>query len=150
IQRTYSDRRCPHDAMPLLHRSSHKKGEAGGGFQRRRRRGHSSGCSSTVKRRRRTRHNLYEILRSGLSPMNKQDIQHLYSYNKWANDLVLKSLLPLTADQFTKHLGGSFPSVRDTLVHVISADWIWLRRWKADSPRGFFDPVEFPNLDTVQ
>jgi uncharacterized damage-inducible protein DinB len=26
--------------------------------------------------------------------------------------------------------------VRDTLAHIVSAEWIWLARWRGDSPTG--------------
>ena len=82
--------------------------------------------------------------------MNKEDIQQLYQYNKWANARVLRSVAPLSTEELTRQLGGSFPSVRDTLVHIMAADWIWLRRWKGVSPRALFDAAEFPDLDAVK
>ena len=33
----------------------------------------------------------------------------------------------LTLEQFTRDLGGSFCSVRDTLVHRIGGEWGWLQ-----------------------
>ena len=82
--------------------------------------------------------------------MNKEDIQQLYNYNKWANATVLKSVAPLSNADFTLKLGGSFPSVRDTLVHIMGAEWIWLRRWKGVSPRAFVEVTEFTKLDDVK
>ena len=82
--------------------------------------------------------------------MNKEDIQQLYKYNKWANDTVLHSVSPLSNEELTRQLGGSFPSVRDTLVHIMAAEWIWLRRWKGVSPRALFNASEFPNLEAVK
>lgn len=82
--------------------------------------------------------------------MNKEDIQLLYNYNKWANGTVLKSVAPLKTEELTRHLGGSFPSVRDTLAHIMAAEWIWLRRWKGVSPKALFDAAEFPDLDAIK
>jgi hypothetical protein len=39
----------------------------------------------------------------------------------------------LSAEQFTRDLGGSFHSVRDTLLHLIGGEWIWLAYWKEPS-----------------
>jgi len=66
--------------------------------------------------------------------MNKQDIQLLYQYDRWANERVLKAVSALSTEQFTRDLGVSFHSVRDTLVHVLGGDWIWLEYWK-NTPR---------------
>jgi uncharacterized damage-inducible protein DinB len=62
--------------------------------------------------------------------MNKRDIQLLYEYDQWANRRVLQAVSALNAEQFTRDLGGSFPSVRDTLVHILGGMWIWLAYWK--------------------
>jgi uncharacterized damage-inducible protein DinB len=43
----------------------------------------------------------------------------------------LRSLGALTAEQFTRDLGGSFPSIRDTMLHILAGEWIWLNYWKA-------------------
>jgi uncharacterized damage-inducible protein DinB len=82
--------------------------------------------------------------------MNKEDIQHLYRYNRWANATVLKSVTPLSAEELTRQLGGSYPSVRETLVHIMGAEWIWLRRWKGVSPTALLSAVEFPDLGSIK
>ena len=65
--------------------------------------------------------------------MDKNDIQLLYQYDRWANDRVLQAASALSAEQFTRDLGGSFPSVRDTLVHIIGGEWGWITYWKEPS-----------------
>ena len=82
--------------------------------------------------------------------MNKNDIQLLYEYNRWANARVLKTVSALTEEQFRRDLGGSYRSVRDALVHILSAEWIWLMRWKGTSPQAMLDPAEFLELDLVK
>lgn len=82
--------------------------------------------------------------------MNKNDIQLLYEYNRWANARVLKSVSNLTEEQLMRDLAGSYCSVRDTLVHIISGEWIWLLRWKEASPQAMLDPTDFSSLDLVK
>ena len=94
--------------------------------------------------------------------MTKDDIQLLYEYDRWANNRVLQAASALGAEEFTRDLGGSFRSVRDTLVHIIGGEWIWLAYWKdpPDSPaaladlitrRGvLFNPDAFPHVPAVQ
>ena len=77
-------------------------------------------------------------------------LRQLYDYNYWARDQQLQACGKLTAEQFTRHLGGSFSSVRDTLVHVAGAEWIWCERWNGRSPRVFPKGEQFPNLAAVQ
>jgi uncharacterized damage-inducible protein DinB len=82
--------------------------------------------------------------------ISKEDIEFLYRYNRWANETVLKTVGALTLDQFNQKLGGSFPSVRETLVHLMAAEWIWLRRWKGESPKALFSAAEFPDLSSIK
>jgi uncharacterized damage-inducible protein DinB len=44
-------------------------------------------------------------------------------------------LLRTDAEQFLRPLGKSSPSVRDTLVHLLAEEWLWLERWRGRSPR---------------
>jgi uncharacterized damage-inducible protein DinB len=82
--------------------------------------------------------------------MNTKDIQLLYEYNRWANARVLDAVSKLTEEQFTQDMGNSFSSVRDTLAHIMSAEWIWLRRWKGTSPKAVLDPADYPSLDVLR
>jgi uncharacterized damage-inducible protein DinB len=82
--------------------------------------------------------------------ISKEDIDQLYRYNRWANDAILKTVTTLNAEQFNQKLGGSFPSVRETLVHIMGAEWIWLKRWKGISPPALLNAAEFPDLDSIK
>jgi uncharacterized damage-inducible protein DinB len=78
--------------------------------------------------------------------MNKIDVELLFEYNRWANAHVLTAVSKLTAEQFTKDLSNSFPSIRDTLVHMVWAEWIWLMRWRGQSPKIVFAAGDFPDV----
>ncbi len=94
--------------------------------------------------------------------MTKDDIRLLYEYDRWANNRVLQAASALSAEQFTRDLGGSFRSVRDTLVHIIGGEWGWLAFWKEPSPGSafltdlwdrhdvLFNPDGFPNIASVK
>jgi uncharacterized damage-inducible protein DinB len=94
--------------------------------------------------------------------MNKDDIQLLYEYDRWANNRVLQAVSALSDEQFTRDLGGSFRSVRDTLVHIIGGEWGWLTYWKEPAPNAtflkdlwarhdaLFHREAFPNVAAVQ
>ena len=82
--------------------------------------------------------------------MNFRHLQTLLDYHYWARDRVLDAAERLTPEQFTKDLGNSFPSVRDTLVHLFSADWIWCSRWEGESPQAMLDPATFPDVASLR
>jgi uncharacterized damage-inducible protein DinB len=82
--------------------------------------------------------------------MTPEDICELYSFNAWANHRVLDSCAPLSAELFVRPLGSSFSSVRDTLVHILGAEWIWLERWRGRSPKALLPAEEFSDLAAVR
>jgi uncharacterized damage-inducible protein DinB len=82
--------------------------------------------------------------------MNRLDILTLYDYNAWANDRIQGAVEPLTPEQFLRDLGNSFPSVRDTLVHIAGAEWAWLRRWQGESPTALIPAADFPTFASVK
>jgi len=82
--------------------------------------------------------------------MNRADILTLFDYNAWANGRVLGAAGPLTAEQFLRDLGNSFPSVRDTLAHILGAEWIWLRRWQEESPSKGLPAGDFPTVASLR
>jgi uncharacterized damage-inducible protein DinB len=63
-----------------------------------------------------------------------EEYRELYAFNRWANQQILQAVGALPRDQFERDMGSSFRSVRDTLVHIMSAEWVWLARWNGSSP----------------
>ncbi|MFI5181182.1 MAG: DinB family protein [Thermoanaerobaculia bacterium] len=54
----------------------------------------------------------------------------LYDYNEWANDRVIKMLRALPEADYLKEMGGGWPSVRATFVHIAGATDAWAERFK--------------------
>lgn len=79
-----------------------------------------------------------------------EEIRELYEYNRWANHGVLDAASSLTAEQLTEDLRSSFPSVRDTLVHILGAEWVWLSRWRGISPSGLPDSWDLWTFEALR
>ena len=77
--------------------------------------------------------------------MNIQEARTLVNYTYWARDRVLAAADALASEQFTRIVISSFGSVRDTLVHVLSAESIWLSRWKGEVRSGMLMAADFPD-----
>lgn len=71
-------------------------------------------------------------------------------YDRWANHRILDAAAQLDAEQFTRNMGSSFASIRDTLVHMVWAEWLWLKRWQGHSPKEYLNPLDFPTVDRVR
>lgn len=82
--------------------------------------------------------------------------QQLFDYNYWARDRQLQACRALTEEQFLRPLGNSFPSVRDTLAHMVGSEWVWLERWQGRSPKSSdadlleFSAENFPSLEAIR
>lgn len=77
-------------------------------------------------------------------------IHTLYQYNAWANARILDTTARLSPEQFLASRGASYDSVRDTLVHTMSAQWIYLARWQGASPQAMLDAQQFPDLASIR
>jgi uncharacterized damage-inducible protein DinB len=76
-------------------------------------------------------------------------MRELFAYNYWARDRQLEACATLTEEQFQRPLGSSFSSLRDTLVHLVGAEWVWLERWNGRSPQSLPAVVELPTLAAI-
>ena len=81
--------------------------------------------------------------------MSLEVIQLQYQYNAWANQRILDTAAQLTPEQLREKSSASFESIFDTLVHTMSAQWIWLSRWQGTSPTAMIDPNDFVDLTAV-
>jgi uncharacterized damage-inducible protein DinB len=82
--------------------------------------------------------------------MNIEEARTLVNYNYWARDRVLAAVDALSTEQFTCAVTSSFGCVRDTLVHVLSAESVWLSRWKGEARTGFLQNSDFPDSATLR
>jgi uncharacterized damage-inducible protein DinB len=82
--------------------------------------------------------------------MKPEEMRELLAFNVWANHRILGAVEALTAEQFTKELGSSFGSVRDTMVHIWAVEWVWLERLQGRSPAAFPNAKDFAELATLR
>jgi uncharacterized damage-inducible protein DinB len=82
--------------------------------------------------------------------MELATIEALYRFNSWANEQVVFAASRVTEEDFIRDLKSSHGSVRDTLVHLVWGEWIWLQRWKGVSPTLVFSASEFPNAEPLR
>lgn len=82
--------------------------------------------------------------------MNMTYVHTLYGYSAWANGRILDTAARLTQEQLTRKIGASFDSIRDTIVHTMSGQWIWLARWQSLSPERMLDPAAFADIPAIR
>jgi uncharacterized damage-inducible protein DinB len=78
--------------------------------------------------------------------MTKADVQLLYEYDQWANFKIIEVLAALTPEQLGKNMDSSFENIHGTLVHILSADKVWLDRWTGKNPL----PLKAEKIPTIE
>jgi uncharacterized damage-inducible protein DinB len=68
-------------------------------------------------------------------PTHVDELRRLFGYHYWATKKLLDVVSTLTNEEWSQEVAGSYGSVRNTLVHTLSAEWGWLERC-GGTPRG--------------
>src|SRR5262245_56239485 len=82
--------------------------------------------------------------------MNLQDTRNLIAFHYWARNRMMDAVEFLSPEQFTREIGGSFGSIRNTVVHTLSAECVWLSRWKGEPLPGMLAAEGFPDAASVR
>jgi uncharacterized damage-inducible protein DinB len=53
----------------------------------------------------------------------------LAEYSNWADSMVMDWLMQISDEQWNQVIISSFPSIRETAVHMVSAKKVWLDFW---------------------
>jgi uncharacterized damage-inducible protein DinB len=77
-------------------------------------------------------------------------LRELFTYNYWARDRQLEACAALSPDELVRPLGNSFSCMRDTLAHLVGAEWVWLERLCGRSPEALPEIQEFPTLEAIK
>jgi uncharacterized damage-inducible protein DinB len=76
----------------------------------------------------------------------KDYITGAYDYSYWANRRYVAVAEALTAGQLHQPHGHSWGDVHSLLVHMMSSETVWLRRWRGESPAAPLNPAAYPTL----
>jgi uncharacterized damage-inducible protein DinB len=81
--------------------------------------------------------------------MTVKDLETLFDYGHWANRKLLEAISRLTPEQVTQTVGGSDGSIRNTMVHVLSAEWGWLSRCGGPDRGAPLRPDDYPTVEAL-
>jgi len=81
--------------------------------------------------------------------MAVHDLARRYDYGYWANQKLVGVLTQLTPEQFTQNVAGSYGSIRNTLVHTLSAEWGWLDRCGGPSRGPALKADDYPTVSSL-
>jgi uncharacterized damage-inducible protein DinB len=75
------------------------------------------------------------------------DLSSLYSYHSWANGRMLSACRELRPEEYSRDVGGGWPSVADTLAHLASATRAWHERFRGNSPDRLLTGADLPAFE---
>lgn len=81
--------------------------------------------------------------------MRVHDIQTLYAYNAWANELILSAAEQVPDELFAAARLGAC-SLGETLVHLMVSESLWRLRWQGVDPATVAFPGQFPTLAAIR
>ncbi|EGW40563.1 DinB family protein [Desulfosporosinus sp. OT] len=81
--------------------------------------------------------------------ITKWQLVELYKYDEWANLKLLEAMIHLDNGEFTRDLSSSFNSIRDTMVHILGAEELWLSRWMGEQDRTLLNSKDFADHDSL-
>jgi uncharacterized damage-inducible protein DinB len=73
----------------------------------------------------------------------------MFEYNRWADERLLTACGQLTDEQYTREIGGSFPSIRATVAHHAGALRAWGTRFEGGDVRALPSEADVPNADVA-
>ena len=82
--------------------------------------------------------------------MRVNDLKAAFDYGHWANKKLFGVISQLTPEEFTRQVAGSYGSIRNTMVHMLSTEWGWLSRCGGQPQRG--EPLKsdnYPSMESV-
>jgi uncharacterized damage-inducible protein DinB len=82
--------------------------------------------------------------------LNPAQVRTLVDYHYWALDRLFDAVERLTPEQLNQTIESSFPSVRQTLVHLHGAEWVWVSRWIGEAPTAFPDGGALTDLPAIR
>ncbi len=83
--------------------------------------------------------------------MNANAFRHFYDYHFTENRKIWdRYITPLSQEQFTQHIDYSHGSVRDQILHLISADDLWFSALRGVEPQVDLKPADLPDRESIR
>lgn len=82
--------------------------------------------------------------------MTLDEIKALFDYDRWATGKILDVLEGIPEDVYLKNPGSSHGGIHGTLLHLIGACDVWLRRWHGETPTRQWKEEDFASYSVLR
>src|SRR4051812_15176947 len=66
--------------------------------------------------------------------VTKEHLREMFEFLRWADQQMMAAARQVPEDGYYKDQGISIGSIHKLLVHCMAAQWVWLSRWRGESP----------------
>lgn len=82
--------------------------------------------------------------------ITKELLRDLFEYVRWADGQLITAARSVGDDAYHREQGISLGSIHKLQVHMMAAQWVWLCRWRGESPTRIENHEDYPNRDSVE
>jgi uncharacterized damage-inducible protein DinB len=81
--------------------------------------------------------------------MTAKDLAVRFDYGYWANNKLFAVISRLTPEEFARTVDASHGSVRNTMVHALSAEWGWFSRCGGPDRGAPLNAADYPTPESL-
>ena len=81
---------------------------------------------------------------------SKEHLQNMFEFIRWADGLMIRAARTVPDDGYYREQGISLGSIHKLMVHCMSVQWLWLSRWRGESPARVETHEDFPTRDSLE
>ena len=74
----------------------------------------------------------------------KDYFAEMFDYMRWGDRLMISAARSVPDEEYYKDQGISFGSIHKLMVHCMAAQWLWLSRWRGESPTRIESHEQYP------
>ena len=80
----------------------------------------------------------------------KEHLTNMFEFVRWGDNLIMRAARSVPDEGYYREQGISAGSIHKLLVHVMAAQWLWLSRWRGDSPTRIETHEDYPTRDALE
>ena len=80
----------------------------------------------------------------------KEHLRDMFEYVRWGDGLAIAAARTVPNDGYYRDQNISIGSIHKLMVHCMSAQWIWLCRWRGESPTRLENHEDYPTRDALE
>ena len=79
-----------------------------------------------------------------------EQIHDLFDFLRWGDLQMLHAAGGVSDVEYYKERNISMGSIHKVLVHAMAAEWLWLSRWKGETPKRIEDHMDYPTRQALK